>query len=106
MVKYPPCNAGDTGLIPSWGTNKIPYATEQVSPCAVHVHLEPALPDKKSHCSEKPVHCKQSVAPQLERAQAQEGRASAAKKKERNLKKNEAMGTSLAVRRLSLCFQC
>ena len=39
MVKYPPCNAGDTGLIPSWGTNKIPYATEQVSPYATIAEL-------------------------------------------------------------------
>ena len=31
VVKNPPCNAGDTGLIPGWGT-KIPYATEQLSP--------------------------------------------------------------------------
>ena len=30
MVKNPPCNAGDTGLIPSWKT-KIPYAFEQIS---------------------------------------------------------------------------
>ena len=27
VVKNPPCNAGDTGLIPSWGT-KIPHAAE------------------------------------------------------------------------------
>ena len=32
VVKNPPCNAGDTGLIPGQET-KIPHATEQLSPC-------------------------------------------------------------------------
>ena len=31
MVKNPPCNAGDMGLIPVQGT-KIPKAVEQLSP--------------------------------------------------------------------------
>ena len=31
VVKNPPYNAEDMGLIPSWGT-KIPHATEQLSP--------------------------------------------------------------------------
>ena len=31
MVKNPPCNAGNTGSIPDWGT-KIPHAAEQLSP--------------------------------------------------------------------------
>ena len=39
MAKYPSCNAKDTGLIPSQGTNKIPYATEQVSTDATIVEL-------------------------------------------------------------------
>ena len=39
MVKYPPCNAGDIGLIPSRGTDKIPYATKQVSPYAAIAEL-------------------------------------------------------------------
>ena len=30
MVKNPPCNAGDAGLIPGRG-NKIPHASEQLS---------------------------------------------------------------------------
>ena len=30
VVKNPPCNARDTGLIPGWGT-KIPQASEQLS---------------------------------------------------------------------------
>ena len=29
MVKNPPCNAGDVGLIPAWGT-KIPPASGQL----------------------------------------------------------------------------
>ena len=33
MVKNLPCNAGDTGLIPGWGT-KVPYAEEQLIPSA------------------------------------------------------------------------
>ena len=32
VVKNPPCNAGDAGLIPGGGT-KIPHAMEPVSPC-------------------------------------------------------------------------
>ena len=31
VVKTPPCNAGDAGLIPGWGT-KILYASEPLSP--------------------------------------------------------------------------
>ena len=33
VVKNPPCNAGDMGSIPGWGT-KIPHAMEQISPQA------------------------------------------------------------------------
>ena len=33
MVKNLPCNAGDTGLIPGWGT-KVPHAEEQLIPSA------------------------------------------------------------------------
>jgi len=32
LVKNPPCNARDTGSIPSWGT-KIPHVVEKLSPC-------------------------------------------------------------------------
>ena len=43
VVKNLPCSAGDTGLIPGWGT-KSPHATEQLSShtastelvCSVH----------------------------------------------------------------------
>ena len=40
MVKNLPCNAGDAGLIPVWGT-KIPQSAEQPTPSAP----EPALKD-------------------------------------------------------------
>ena len=40
VVKNLPCNAGDAGLIPVWGT-EIPQSAEQPSPSA----LEPALKD-------------------------------------------------------------
>ena len=33
VVKNSPCNAGDIGLIPSWGS-KIPHATERLRPRA------------------------------------------------------------------------
>ena len=39
VVKNPPANAGDTGLIP-W-SRKIPHATQQLSPCTTTT--EPAL---------------------------------------------------------------
>ena len=38
MVKNPPSNAGDVGLIPSQGT-KIPHATGQLSPHAATTEL-------------------------------------------------------------------
>ena len=51
MDKNPPCNAGDTGLIPSQGT-KIPHAVEQLSLCTTEeefigpgLHLRPVHAD-------------------------------------------------------------
>ena len=38
VVKNPPYNAGDTGLIPGLGS-KIPHATGQLSPCATTTEL-------------------------------------------------------------------
>ena len=32
VIKNLPCNAGDAGSIPGWGT-KIPHAVEQLSMC-------------------------------------------------------------------------
>ena len=39
VVKNPPYNAGDAGLIPGQGT-KIPHAVEQLSPHATTTELE------------------------------------------------------------------
>ena len=41
VVKNPPFNAGDTGLIPGWGI-KTPQSLEQLSLCAVTA--------KPAHC--------------------------------------------------------
>ena len=52
------------------------------------VHLEVMLRNKRSHCSEKPVHCKEDSPrlPQLEKARAQQRRHNAAKKNQKNKK--------------------
>ena len=42
MVKHLPCNAGNTGLIPGWGT-KIPQASEQLNPHAIATEPMPQL---------------------------------------------------------------
>ena len=65
MVKNPPSNAGNVGLIPGWGT-KIPHAMGQLSLCATTTEL--------MHLSERacvpqttePM-CPGARAPQLER---------------------------------------
>ena len=46
MVKNPPCNAGDLGSIPGWGT-KIPQATEPLSVCTTE---DPAGHDEDPGC--------------------------------------------------------
>ena len=54
VVKNPPCNSGDVGSIPGWGT-KIPHPTEQLSPHAATImpvgskthHKDPAQRKKK-----------------------------------------------------------
>ena len=38
VVKSLPCNAGDVGSVPGWGT-KIPHAAEHLSPCATATEL-------------------------------------------------------------------
>ena len=64
VVKNPPANAEDVGLIPGPGT-KIPHAMGQLSLCATTTEptccrssraLEPVLHNKRIHCNEKPVH--------------------------------------------------
>ena len=64
MVKNLPCNAGDSGSIPGWGTN-IPHATGQLSPQTAAT--EPT--------------CSGAHAPRLEKAQAPRQRPRAKKKK-------------------------
>ena len=46
VVKNPPCNARDAGLIPSWGT-KILHATKQLSRCPIPT--EPTHHNERSH---------------------------------------------------------
>ena len=58
VVKNPPANAGDTGSIHSLGRSYIPQSNQAhvpllLSPCT----LEPRLRNKRSHLSEKPMHC-------------------------------------------------
>ena len=36
VVENPPCNSGDTGLIPGWGT-KVPHAVEQLGLCGTAI---------------------------------------------------------------------
>ena len=71
VVKNPPTNAGDVGLIPGWET-KIPHATGQLSPhtataeptrpgsCAPQLEREnphAATREKPAHHNEEPTHC-------------------------------------------------
>ena len=67
MVKNPPSNAGDMGLIPGQGT-KIPHATGQLSPRATTTEL--ACLNERAHLpqSTEPTHHNyRAHAPQLER---------------------------------------
>ena len=48
VVKNLPCNAGDVGSIPGWGT-KIPPAAKQLSPCALQLVSLRAL--EPGHCN-------------------------------------------------------
>ena len=61
MVKNPPANAGDTGLIPA---RKIPHATEQLSPRATTT--KPALYSPRATTTE--FHAPRARAPQREAA--------------------------------------
>ena len=47
MVKNPPSNAGDMGLIPGHET-KIPHATGQLSPCSI-TRKKPAYGNYRAH---------------------------------------------------------
>ena len=57
MVKNPPTNAGDVGLIPV--LVKIPHASEQLYPCTTTTesgYLEPKIHNKRSHSNESVHH--------------------------------------------------
>ena len=61
VVKNPPANAGDTGSSPGPGRSHMPRSNEARAPqllslCSTARALEPVLRNKRSHCSEKPVH--------------------------------------------------
>ena len=64
VVKNPPAEAGDMGLIPDWEHSTCYGATKSMrhnyqSSCA----LEPVLYNKRSHRNEKPMHCNKRAAP-------------------------------------------
>ena len=53
VVKNPPCNAGDAGSIPGWGS-KIPYASEQLSLSATTTETtcsEAHIPELENPCT-------------------------------------------------------
>ena len=54
----PPASAGDMGSLPGLGRFRMPQSSwSQVPQLLKPAHLEPALHNKGSHLSEKPVHC-------------------------------------------------
>ena len=66
MVKNPPCNAGDMGSIPGWGT-KIPYAAGQLSLCVTPTELEHSgthAPQLQSLSNQRPGHSWRAHMPQ------------------------------------------
>ena len=69
MLKNLPCNAGDSGSIPGWGTS-IPHAMGQLSPQTAAT--EPT--------------CSGAHEPRLEKAQAPRQRPRAKKKKKKKLR--------------------
>ena len=57
MVKNPPCNAGESGSIPGWGT-KIPHAEGQLSQTATtmeaaHHNSESVCHNERSHTTQR-----------------------------------------------------
>ena len=61
VVKKTPCNGGEVGSIPGWGTTRDPYATGQLSPLTttteptrhgqrVTATTRESLPQLGSHC--------------------------------------------------------
>ena len=57
MVKNPPANAGDTGLIPGPGRSHMPRSNEARAPQLLKpVLLETVFRNKRSHRNEKTEH--------------------------------------------------
>ena len=85
VVKNPPASAGDTSSVPSPGRLLLPWDSEACAPQLLKpVCLESTLSNKRSHHRKKPMHHNWRVGAaltQLEKACAQQGRASAAKSK-------------------------
>ena len=82
VVKNPPANAGDTGLIPGPGRSDMPRSTEARAPQLLKpAHLEPLLCSNRSHRKEKPTRCseEQPSLPTTEKASTQQRRSSTAK---------------------------
>ena len=60
MVKNPPDNAGNMSSIPGPGRFHMPQNNYASGPqLQKPVHLEPVVCSKRSHCSEKPVQCRE-----------------------------------------------
>ena len=103
VVKNPPCNAGDTGLIPGLRGSHMPWSSwahlpqllhpcsraqepQLLSPCATTaeaLHLEPVLYSKGGHCTRSPRTQWEGgpCSSQLEKQPARPWRASIAKNK-------------------------
>ena len=57
VAENPPANAGDMGSSPGPGRSHMPRSSYTRAPQLLSPQLlEPVLRDKRSHCSEKPVH--------------------------------------------------
>ena len=74
VVKNPPANAGDMGLIPGPGRFHVPWSNWACTPQLLSPHavtteaqgLKPVLCNKRRHCNEKSAHSNEEVcSPQL-----------------------------------------
>ena len=78
MVKNPPSNAGDAGLIPGWET-KIPHAAGHLSPHATTT--EPTHPNYRAHVLCSPCATTREPAHHNERSRVTQLRPNATKNK-------------------------
>ena len=66
VVKNPPCNAGDTSLIPGPGRSHMPWNNKACVPQLLSQQSTAgAAKKKRSHRNETSAHCNQRVAPTL-----------------------------------------